>query len=181
MALPAGATRSGAGEGGDCVLAAMAERYRTSLNVFFRRRVDPPQDAEDLTQEVLLRLAARRDGEDVHSVQRYIFQTAGSVLTDHYRRRAARGLGLIDSYCEESHAQADISPEQILLGREAVERMQRSIASLPERTRQALLLFRFEGKRQAEIARHMNISVSAVEKLVKRGMIAIAAAIADGD
>lgn len=162
-------------------LAHAARRYRFALNAYFRRRVDPPHECEDLTQEVLLRLAGRQDSGEIRDVQPYLFQTANTVLTDHYRRRAVRGHGLIDTYREEVHAQADLSPEQTLLGREALEHLRDQIAALPERARQAFVLFRFEGMKQAEIARHMGISVSAVEKHIKLGMIRIASALADAE
>jgi RNA polymerase sigma factor (sigma-70 family) len=162
-------------------LAAIAARYRPALQAYFRSRVDPPHECEDLAQEVLLRLAARKDAGNIRALQAYVFQTAGNVLTDHYRRRAVRGGGLIDTYCELSHAPADISPEQSLLAREAMDRLGRSIAELPDRARQAFVLFRFENMRQADIASHMGISVSAVEKLIKRGMVGISAALAEGE
>lgn len=170
----------GAGANGR-MLTTVAQRYRSALNAYFRRRVDPPHESEDLTQDVLLRLAARDGATDVRALQPYIFQTASNVLNDYYRRRAARGGAMIDSYCEELHAPADISPEQAMLGQEAMDRLSREIAALPDRARQAFLLFRFEGMRQADIARHMGISVSAVEKLIKRGMTGIASALAEGD
>jgi RNA polymerase sigma-70 factor (ECF subfamily) len=166
---------------GSIPLAEIAAHYGPVLQSYFRRRVDPPHECEDLTQEVLLRLAARRDAGDIRALQAYLFQTAGSVLTDHYRRRAARGGGRTEAYCEEAHAPADLSPEQAMLGREKMERLRQSIAALPDRARQAFVLFRFEGMRQAEIAARMGISVSAVEKLIKRGMIGVAAALADED
>jgi RNA polymerase sigma factor (sigma-70 family) len=162
-------------------LAEMAEHYRGALNSFFMRRVDPPHEGEDLTQEVLMRLAARGVDQDVRDLQPYIFQTAAHVLTDHFRRRAVRGAKITEPYREALHAPADHSPEQALMGREALDRLAQSVAALPDRVRQAFVLFRYEGMRQADIARHMGISVSAVEKLVKKGMIGLAAALAEGD
>jgi RNA polymerase sigma-70 factor (ECF subfamily) len=164
----------------DRVLAQVAQRYRRALHAYFRRRVDPPHECEDLAQDVLLRLARRTAGDDIRDVQPYLFQTANSVLTDHYRRRAARGHALTEAYDEDLHARADVvSPEQHLIDREARERLHAQIAALPERSREAFVLFRFEGMRQAEIAAHMGISISAVEKHVKLGMVRIAAALAE--
>jgi len=156
-------------------LDAIFRRYRRPLLAFFRRRIGG-EECDDLAQEVLLRLARRGAGDEIRAIEPYVFQTANNVLTDHFRSRAARAHDLTESYAEEQHAPADFSPERVLLGKEEVGRLRDAIEALPERARQALILFRFEGMKQAEIARHMGISVSAVEKHIKLGMMRIAAA-----
>lgn len=157
-------------------MTEIAQRYRVALTAYFRRRVTPPHESEDLTQEVLLRLARRAGDDDIRRVQPFVFQTAAHVLTDHLRRRAVRGWGLTEEYREESHAQPTASPECALLERETMERLTAAIEALPERARHAFVLFRFEGMRQSDIARHMGVSLSAVEKHLKLGMIRLASA-----
>ena len=56
------------------------------------------------------------------------------------------------------------SPEHILQQKEFSEKIQRSIANLTEGQRTAFLLNRIEGKKYAEIATLLDISVKAVEK-----------------
>jgi RNA polymerase sigma-19 factor, ECF subfamily len=163
----------------DGALGEIARRYRVALNAYFRRRVTPPHECEDLTQEVLLRLAQRAGGGDIRAVQPYVFQTAANVLTDHLRRRATRGWGRTETYREDVHAQPDHSPENALLERETLSRLSAAIETLPERARHAFVLFRFEGMRQSDIAAHMGISLSAVEKHIRLGMIRLAMAMAD--
>lgn len=159
-------------------LDAIAHRYRGALIAYFRRRVTPVHESEDLTQEVLLRLAQRAGGGDIRAVQPYVFQTAASVLTDHLRRRAARGWGLTEEYRDEIHARATVSPEDTLLDDELRTSLTAAIESLPERARHAFVLFRFEGMRQSDIAAHMGISLSAVEKHIRLGMVRLACALA---
>lgn len=159
------------------VLDEVARRYRSSLNAWFRRRVTPPHECEDLTQEVLLRLAQRASGGDILAVQPYVFQTAARVLTDHLRRRAVRGWGLSDSFHDDDHADT-ASPESALLDAEVRARLAAAVESLPERARRAFVLFRFDGMRQADIAAHMGISLSAVEKHLRLGMVRVAQVLA---
>lgn len=54
-----------------------------------------------------------------------------------------------------------------------------AIEALPERARRAFILFRFEELKQAEIARVMNISISAVEKHIRLGMVRIGQVLQD--
>lgn len=159
----------------------MARRYGRALNSFFRRRMGRAdgQDCEDLTQEVFVRLAKRGHTDDIRNVEHYLFQAAAGVLTDYARRRAVRRAEDTDRYCEEKHAPEDFSPERVMLGREAAERALAAIDGLPERARHALILFRFEGLKQTEIAKRMGISVSAVEKHIRLGMIRLSEAMKD--
>lgn len=153
-------------------LDMIARRYRGALNSFFRRRLGAGRDdCEDLTQEVLLRLAHRGHLGDVAKLEPYIFRAASGVLVDHVRRQRTRLAGSRESYDEERHAPADFSPERVLLGKEDVDRVLAAIEALPERARHALMLFRFEGLKQGEIASRMGITVSAVEKHVRLGML----------
>lgn len=149
-------------------LEAIARRYRGPLNRFFRNRMRAgEQDCEDLTQEVMLRLVRRRKNDAIERIDGYVFRTAAAVLVDQNRRRMARGAGLGESYDESRHAPADFSPERVLAGKARLQRALAAIEALPSRARQAFILFRFEDKRQAEIAQIMGISVSAVEKHIK--------------
>lgn len=161
-------------------LEAVARRYRGALIAFFMRRTgNKRQESEDLTQEVFLRLAGRRSADDIREVEPYVFQTAANVLTDHVRRRAVRAHGHADPYREEEDRRADFSPERVLLGKEDVARVMAAIEALPERARKAFILFRFEELKQAEIAQHMGISVSAVEKHIRLGMVRVGQALRD--
>jgi RNA polymerase sigma-19 factor, ECF subfamily len=163
----------------DAMLAEVASRYRSVLNAYFRRRAPLAHDYEDLTQEVLLRLVRRGYDTSIRNVQPYVFQIAANVLVDHVRRRKRLGVDRTVSCEEDDYPAAEETPEQVMLGDERIRLLRQEIASLPERARQAFLLFRFENMKQADIAAHMGISVSAVEKHIKLGMIRLASAFAD--
>lgn len=149
-------------------LEAISRRYRGPLNSFFRRRiVSGVQDYEDLTQEVLLRLARRKQDSAIERIEGYIFRTAKAVLVDRSRGLAGRDLERSELNDDALHPLADFSPDRVLEGKIKVQKALAAIEALPPRARQALILFRFEDKRQAEIAGIMGISVSAVEKHIK--------------
>lgn len=162
-------------------LDAIARRYRSALTAFFSRRMGGRQDCEDLTQEVFLRLAKRGEYQTIEHVDGYLFQTAAAVLIDHSRREASSRRNRLEPYDEEGHQLEDFSPERVLLGKEQVGRALAAIESLPERARHAVTLFRFEGMKQAEIAKLMGISVSAVEKHIKLGMLRLNEAMRDNN
>lgn len=62
------------------------EELRTSLRDFIARRVSTQEDADDLTQEVLLRWSGFRD-QVFDNLKSWLFSVAKNVITDHYRRQ----------------------------------------------------------------------------------------------
>jgi RNA polymerase sigma-70 factor (ECF subfamily) len=66
------------------------------------------------------------------------------------------------------HGREEIDAERVLSGMEELDAAAAALLSLPERTRTIFLLRRLEGYSYRDIAGHLGISVSAVEKhLVK--------------
>lgn len=165
MALPPGTSSDGPGQGPDETLRAWVEEYGPALRRYFEKRVDPAE-AEDMVQDVFLSLQVRGGGGGVENVRGYLFQVARSVLS--HRKYNYPSLGrTLAAY--ENPAE-ELSPERILLGKEALEKLLTAVESLPPRSREALLLHRFEEATYATVARRMGITVSAVERLITRAL-----------
>ena len=140
-------------------------RYRGPLLRFFERRTRPDIDREDLVQEVFTRLVKRDGLDSVEKVDAYLFQTAASVLNDFLRRRKVRPpTSQAEPDEEESISDTAVSPERVLLGKEAIEQLGRALAELPERAQTVFVLYHFEEVPQTEIAKRLGISLSTVEK-----------------
>lgn len=79
----------------------------------------------------------------VDNVEDCIFQVAANVLLDRFRT-AGRRLTVVGevSEAEASLENEDLSPERVLLGKEAVARMMRASLALPEWTRMIVMLNR---------------------------------------
>jgi RNA polymerase sigma factor (sigma-70 family) len=157
--------------GAHSFLDTLARRYRAALTRFFERRAPALRgEAEDLTQEVFERLAKRETGEEIGNVESYLFRTASNVLIDRTRRRKTHRADDHVQYEDELHAVEDFAPDRVLIGREEVERVIRAIEDLPERTRIAFALHRFEELKYAEIAFRLGVSISAVEKHIIKAL-----------
>jgi RNA polymerase sigma factor (sigma-70 family) len=168
---------AGIASGEQPLLETLSVRYRGALNRFFESRAPHLRnDAEDLTQEVLIRIAKRGEGEPIERINGYVFQTASSVLTDRARRRAVRGGDGHVGYDEDRHAIEDFSPERVLLAREQVAMVRTVLERLPERVRAAFVLHRFDELGYAEIAKRLGVSVSSIEKYISHAMKELTAA-----
>lgn len=151
----------------------LARRYRAPLARYFRGRLGAAADVDDLVQEVFLRLAARRDGGDVEAVENYLFTVASSVMNDSFRRTGRRG-GAHALFDERLHGGEDFSPERVFIAQEQLAVVEIALHELPERTRVIFVLNRFEDMTYAQIARRLQVSVSAVEKHMSKALAHLA-------
>ncbi|MFN3582532.1 RNA polymerase sigma factor [Phenylobacterium sp.] len=146
--------------------------YLPELRGYLRKRV-PEADVEDVVQDVLLRIVRRGDGQ-VEYPRRYMFQAAEATLIDRFRAERSRRR---DQHCEltrDHHPTDELCPERIHLSREAVRAARVALADLPQRTREILLAIRLEGQPAKVVAAAHGISISAVEKHLRRGLRSLA-------
>lgn len=149
---------------------------RRSLVSYFRRRTGDRADIEDMVQEVFERLL-KRGGAAALETQNpgaYVFETASSVLTDHFRKKVAHRASAHEPFDLNRHGDADFSPEHVLIHRERLARVSAMLFELPERTRAVFILRRIESMRAADVAARLGISISAVEKHMRKAIQHIA-------
>jgi RNA polymerase sigma factor (sigma-70 family) len=168
MALPSDPPVPAAVPSADDVGAWMAQ-YGPALRRFFSKRVGA-SEAEDLVQEVFLRLQARAAGEPVENVERYLFRIANNVLVDRHRHAASHGLAYVDPLDAAFEIADEVSPERALMAKQTLGQLSIALRELPPRTREAFIFHRFEEMTYPVIARRMGISVTGVEKLIKRAL-----------
>ena len=150
-------------------------RFRGPLMKFFSRRINIAADAEDLVQEVFLRLSKPGRLSSVENCEAYVFRTAANLIRERHRSRTSRGLNLeVELDCEITEDECFV-PERILLAKDEIESVIIVLNELPERTRVIFILQRFEGFSHPEIAQRLRISKSAVEKHMSRAIKHLAA------
>ena len=149
-----------------------SRELRGPLAGFIARRMGDPQDAEDVLQEVMLRI--HRHGDELVSADRvaaWVHQIARNAIVDHYRRRAARPelpAGAAGDLVEQEDGSLG-EPASETLRRELAACLRPLIDKLPDKQREALVLTEFEGLTQIEAARRLGISVSGAKARVQRG------------
>jgi RNA polymerase sigma-70 factor (ECF subfamily) len=134
-------------------------------------------EAEDIAQETLLRLwraaPVWRPGEA--RVATWAYRVAVNLATDRLRRKGRSAAPL------EAAPEPEDGRPGALAGMVAAERLaalDRALAALPERQRQAVVLRHIEGLSNPEIAAILDVGVEAVESLTARGKRALAQALA---
>jgi len=153
-------------------LKAVFLEQRPMLVRLLVARLGSAEEAEDVVQEMWLKLE-RLTLRPLEQPGAYLFRMAANLAAD--RRIAASRSRARDSAWLESQPGVHEHPdaERAMIARERLARIETSVAAMPERMRAALRMFRVEELPQKEIARRLGISVSAIEKLLRRAMLRV--------
>lgn len=153
-------------------LKAWLVQYGPALRRYFGRRAGAAE-AEDLVQEVFMRLLARADGQAIDNVERYIFRIANNVLISRHRHDLTQLWKIEEDSIDTLERTEDISPERVLIGKQTLVALAVAIHELPPVTREIFVCHRFEDMTYMAIARRMGVSVKAIEKRMQRALMQI--------
>lgn len=138
------------------------EAFSTPPRQFIRKRVPDHESAEDILQEVFLKIHLHiADLRQREKLQSWVYQVTRNAIADYYRTlRPTSPLDLPELLAEES-------PEERV---EAVlaSSMAAMVECLPEFDRQALLLTDNHGMKQRELAEWLGLSFSGAKSRVQR-------------
>jgi RNA polymerase sigma factor (sigma-70 family) len=155
-------------------------RFQRPLTTFFLRRIKDRSLAEDLTQDVLLRVVRACEKGQIERADSYVFKVAINLLRDRRRRALRVGPAIFVPIEEDRDGQLEsqlveaISPERVLLSEDSLADVLRSLQDLGELTRNIFILFRLENMKQKDIAALYGIGQSTVEKHVVKAVLHLA-------
>jgi RNA polymerase sigma-70 factor (ECF subfamily) len=135
---------------------------------FVGNRVSDTHAADDITQDVLLKVQSQLDAlPPENKLPAWVYAVARNAVIDYYRARAVREHA--DVADVEPVADADAgAAEQREVVRELTPCLVRMVEQLPEPYREAMKLADFEGLSQQEIADRAGISLSGAKSRVQR-------------
>jgi len=130
---------------------------------FARSRTESIQDAEDIAQEVVLKIyRALLTRDDIAEPEKFAWTIAHNTLANYYRSRAGYGSSVpIHGLAEVLPADGDITAR--IEESETVKRLHNEIAYLSKTRRQIVIMHYFEGKRQKDIADALNLPLGTVK------------------
>lgn len=140
------------------------EDYMKPLYGFALNRTSNHHDAEDLTQEICARLyTALCAKDDIVSVEKFVWAVARNTLVNYYRGKTRYGIGvdiddMRDTLCDDGQ-----SPEDEIIAKETVLKLQNEIAYLSKIQRTVLVMFYYDGMKQKDIAEKLDIPVGTVK------------------
>jgi RNA polymerase sigma-70 factor, ECF subfamily len=147
------------------------------LRRFVAGRV-PAQDAEDVAQEVMMRLhqgaASLRDAERAES---WVYGIARRAIADYFRARAASPAAAAGAAPAEGLVDPQAVPERGFgrfagehgVHEEVLSWLRPMVEDLPETYREPLLMADFDGLTQREVAQRLGLTLSGAKSRVQRG------------
>jgi RNA polymerase sigma-70 factor (ECF subfamily) len=136
--------------------------WRNKLYFFLFRIVNSPEIAEDILQDVFIKIWIDRTKlTTIDYFGSYLFMMARNHAINGLRRMAQETLIL--SELQRENAALELPVDETILQKQVQERLNSIIKGLPTRQREVYTLSREKGLRQEEIARQLNISISTVQ------------------
>ena len=151
-------------------LERISRQFRPALLAYFRRRVPSHAEAEDMTQEVFIRLASAKV-DTVDSTEAFIFRIATNLLRDRSRRDRVRSAYRTSVQQDDAREIDFLDPHRIIAGRETLGTLWAAIQALPEPTQQIFILYRVENIDKQTIADNFGYAKRTVEKHIAQAMI----------
>ena len=171
-----------AGSDDDAAFAYLASKYHRPMIAFMYRMCHNQAVAEELAQEVFLRVYRSRKSYAAEAkfttwLYRIATNLAVNYARDHKVERSGRVVSL-DEPDEESGTTLDVSDaslnaEQQILRRERLQAIKKQILALPEKQRAAVLMHKYDGMDYREIAAVLKLSESATKSLLFRAYEAL--------
>lgn len=150
--------------------------YLNPIFGFALKRCKTPHDAEDLAQDIVLKaFRALLIKDDIGDVSKFIWTIAHNALSNYYRDSAKILIGI--SIDEAAEIIAD--PDSIFDDddTDTIRKLQSEIAYLSKLQRKILIAYYFENRKQADIAKALDIPLGTVKwhlfeakKELKRGI-----------
>lgn len=143
---------------------------------YLSHRLGDRDKAQELTQEAFSRLDRHRQRSELlpeqHNPRALFFATARNLLIDQYRQSQFLQPHTAQEVPETDTLSAgrQSNPEVQLAAQQQLARVYQQLAALPLATRQAFVMFKFQGQSYAQIADSLGVSVSMVEKHLIRAM-----------
>lgn len=146
---------------------------RESLLLFLASRTHSMATAEDLVQDLYLKLASVDAGADVRAPAALLYRMAANLLVDHARsaQRSARRSGQWRMETRASLGGEDIVDEpaadEVVVAKQRVRQLADAVAALPPQMGRAFRLHKLEGLSQAQTAQAMGVSTKMVEQHIQ--------------
>lgn len=169
-------------------LAAFNEivaRYKNKIFSYLYRMTGNAEDAEDLTQEVFVRMYTNITSFRAEaSLSTWLFRIAGNLCVDSYRR-SKKQRGLVHSLDapfageeEEGTATRDVpdlsqAPETLVSRKELAAHIQAALQKLPTKLRAAIVLHDIEGLPYEDIAVAEGIPLGTVKSRIFNARVAL--------
>ena len=163
--------------GDDIAFDYLVQKFRRSMVAFMYRMARNQSVAEELAQEVFLRVYRSRESYAAEAkFSTWLYRIATNLALNHLRdtrnERAEVSVSL-DETDDETGRKIDVADshrtvEEELVRRERMQQIRRHVQALPERQRLAVIMHKYQEMDYREISKVLKMSESATKSLLFR-------------
>lgn len=136
--------------------------FRHSLYIYICKAVENDDEAEDMVQDVFLKLIEYNDMLRQDTVRYFIFTIAKNLILDYHRKRSV--VNDYNSYYSYSYNESTVDDTSSNTIVKDILRMERKLVSeLPRQRRKVYELVRYEEKTVSDISSEMSLSIKTIE------------------
>jgi RNA polymerase sigma-70 factor (ECF subfamily) len=163
--------------GDESAFAYLVQKYRRAMVSFMYRMVRNPSTAEDLAQEVFLRVYRSRETyEPSAKFTTWLYRIATNLAVNYARdtrHERPENMVAIDEKDDDTGLSIDVpdtslTAEQGILRRERLAAIRQKVQQLPDRQRMAVVMHKYQQMDYRQIAQVLNLSESATKSLLFR-------------
>jgi RNA polymerase sigma-70 factor (ECF subfamily) len=149
---------------------ALCGRHSDEIYRYARSLLANQADAEDATQEVLLRLWNHLPVINPFNLRAWLLRSTRSYCLDQIRRRSRRAAPILmeDDLLDDRPDELAVDPSRAADNNFRLEEARRVLGALPEKLRSVFVLYEVNGLRYREIAKTMGIPINSVKVYLSR-------------
>jgi RNA polymerase sigma-70 factor, ECF subfamily len=143
----------------------LCQRHRDEIYRYAHGLLGNRPDAEDATQEVLLRLWSHLPRLNPFNMRAWLLRTTRHFCLDQIRRRSNRAAPVLmdEQALDERPDELALNPSQAADSSFRLEQAREALLKLPEHLRSVFVLYEVNGLRYREIARTLGIPLNSVK------------------
>lgn len=150
----------------------LIRQYKNTIYNYAIYMMRNRMDAEDVTQEVMIRIWQHIDRFNFYAARSWIMRTTHNLCIDYLRRNSKqvkKELSLDDNLSERiEDKRSDSMPDKMVMQKFTDAKIKSAIENLPERLKSPFVLFELQGFKYKEISKILDIPLNSVKVNILR-------------
>lgn len=145
-------------------------KHESFLKRFLARFLSRPQDIDDVVQDTFLKAFQAEKKQTIQSPKAFLFRVARNTALTTLTKKSRQIVQYIESYESIEIANDETSVEEQAIAKQRLGMFCQSALEMTPRCRRVFLMAKVYGLSYKEISAELDMSVSAVEKHVAKGL-----------
>ena len=150
----------------------LIQQYKNKIYTYSLYMLKNRMDADDVTQEVMIRIWQNIDKFNILAAKTWIIKTTNNLCIDYLRRRtvAVNREFEIDEFFEDTYSKNHNSENPYLIThfKMAASKIKEAIQRLPENLRSVFVLYEIEEMKYKEISKALDLPINSVKVYLLR-------------